>query len=407
VVAGAVTSRTDVLIVGAGPAGSATAILLAEAGWKVTVVDRARFPRDKACSEFMSPATAAALDRLGALAALDAAAAHPAGTQVHGPRGSALTGLFARSVLPAARSSGLAVSRRTLDHALVQRARAAGATVLEGAAVRELLYDGGAVAGAMIEPGDGPPRTIQARLTVGADGLRSVIARRIGRRTHGRPRRIAFVAHVARVRGLGDVAEMHVSANGYVGLNPIGGDVANVALVIPAAAAGAARGDAADFFHRTLERFPGVAGRVDPSRVVREVMVTGPFAARSSRVTTDGALLVGDAAEFFDPFTGEGIYRALHGAELAALVAGAALRRPGIVRARALAPYRAERRRAFAGTWAVERIIAWMMGAPALFDRAVARLERRGLAHTLIGVTGDLVPAGAVLNPTFLLRTLL
>jgi hypothetical protein len=72
------------------------------------------------------------------------------------------------------------------------------------------------------------------------------------------------------------------------------------------------------------------------------------------------------------------------------------------VTAKRLAGYVAARRRAFAGKWAVERLIGWGMAAPVLFDRAIARLEARGWSHTLIGVTGDFVPAREVLNPRFL-----
>jgi flavin-dependent dehydrogenase len=197
---------------------------------------------------------------------------------------------------------------------------------------------------------------------------------------------------------------MHVGPHGYVGLNPIGTDLANVALVLPAADAAAARGRPADFFHEQLARFPEVRERVDRRRVVREVLVTGPFAAWSSRVTAPGALLVGDAADFFDPFTGEGICSALRGAELAAAALGA----PGHDARRldgALAAYRRARWRTFAGKWAVERLIGTAMAWPALFDHAVRRIgRRRGMADTLVGVTGDLVPARHVLNPLFLSR---
>jgi flavin-dependent dehydrogenase len=117
---------------------------------------------------------------------------------------------------------------------------------------------------------------------------------------------------------------------------------------------------------------------------------------------------VGDAADFFDPFTGEGICAALRGSELVAEHAGAALEIRGTVDIRRLEPYAAARRRAFAGKWAVERLIGYAMAWPALFDRAVERLGRReGMAHTLIGVTGDFIPASAVLNPVFLARMVL
>jgi flavin-dependent dehydrogenase len=183
--------------------------------------------------------------------------------------------------------------------------------------------------------------------------------------------------------------------------------VANVALVVPSRVAAGASGAVERFFFEQLERLPGVRGRVRPAGLVREVLVTGPFASRSRPVVRDGALLVGDAADFFDPFTGEGIYRALHGAELAAEVLLSALTEPGNVSARRLGPYVTARRRSFFGTWGVERLIGYAMLWPALFDHAVGRLGRRvGMADTLIGVTGDCLPASAVLNPLFLARML-
>jgi len=193
-----------------------------------------------------------------------------------------------------------------------------------------------------------------------------------------------------------------VSAHGYVGLNPLGGGIANVALVLPLERMRAARGRVPEFFFGELERFPGVAGRVRQRNMVREVLVTGPFAAWSTRVTAAGALLVGDAADFFDPFTGEGICAALRGAAMVESAVLGPLSRGEPMSAAALRPYLRARRRAFLGKWAVERVIGYAMLAPAFFDRAVARLEHHGLAHTLIGVTGDFVPPRAVLNPLFL-----
>lgn len=398
---------TDVLVIGAGPAGSATAAFLAGAGVDVVSIDRAAFPRDKPCAEYLSPEAVRLLDRLGVVSDLERAGARPlAGTVVQGPRGARLHGLFARASPSPFRPTGLSVTRRVLDQHLVRAAREAGATVLERASLEALLFEGGAVAGATVR-GPRGHLAIRARLTVGADGLRSTVARRLGLRSHGRPRRVALVAHVSAVSDLGESAEMHVGTTGYVGLNLVGDDLANVALVVPASAAAGARGRLAEFFFEWLDRFPAVRGRVSPERLAGPVLATGPFAARSRRATTDGALLVGDAAEFFDPFTGEGICSALRGAALVAAHVPDALAHAGVVPAAQLRGYARARWRTFAGKWAVERLIGHAMAWPALFDRAVERLGRREMAHTFIGVTGDFVPARQVLNPIFLARMVL
>jgi flavin-dependent dehydrogenase len=398
-----VSAPLDVLIAGAGPAGAAAALRLARAGFRVAAVDRARFPREKICSEYMSPEGVRHLAALGVLDTVERAGGHPIqGTMVEAPRGSRLTGLFALAGTAPFRVAGLSVTRRILDHALVEAARGAGATVMEGTTVQGVLLENGAVVGLAVRSDDGAGRELRARLTIGADGLHSLVARAIGGRRFGSLRRYAFVAHVEGVPGLSDTAEMHVAADGYVGINPLGGGLANVALVVPRERAALARGRPETFFLEQLEQFPGVRGRVRAGSIVRAVLVTGPFAAWSRRVVTAGALLTGDAADFFDPFTGEGICAALRGSELLESTVQTALARPGPLSAASLAPYARARRRAFFGKWMVERAIGYAMLAPAMFDRAVGRLERRGLAHTLIGVTGDFVPPRAVLNPVFL-----
>ena len=407
--ASSISEPVDVLIVGAGPAGAATAILLARTGARVALVDRAHFPRPKPCSEFMSPEGARVLNRLGVLGRLEQSdCAQLQGLTVHAPRGSRLTGLFALAAVPPWRSAGLSIQRAQLDAELVRAARAEGAGVHEGFRLTDLIHEQGAVSGALFEDGHGGVHAVSARLTIGADGLRSRVARRIGVQRRGRFRRYAFVTHMRGVHCVPGQAEMFVSERGYVGINPVGGGLANVALVVPSGDARLARGDAAAFFLARCRWDPAVRERLRGASLAAEVQVTGPFDVRASRVTADGVALVGDAADFFDPFTGDGIVSALRGAELLAATVPVALQNPGAVRRSRLAPYLRARRRAFAGKRIVSQLIAGAMHFPAFFDRAVARLDRRGgMAHTLIGVTGEFVPARAVLNPLFLGRMVL
>lgn len=397
----------EALVIGAGPAGSAVAAGLAAAGYETLLVDRGAFPRDKACAEYMSPAAVEILHRMGVLPALESAGGvRIRGTAVHAPYGGSLLGRFGAASPAPFRPEGLSISRRLLDHRLLLYARAAGAEVWENARATPAV-DGGSLTGAAIHGPDGRV-AVSARLTIGADGLGSRVAAAIGGRRRGPLRRYAFVAHARDVSGISDTAEMHVAADGYVGLNPIGEGVTNVALVVPERRARAARGRPLDFMRDALEAFPELGGRVTLRDLDGPVRAVGPFAVRARRPVFDGGALVGDAAEFFDPFTGEGIHAALKGAGLLVAHASEALTQSrGTIRARDLAGYRRARRRAFGGKWIVERVIGYGMLWPWLFDRAVTRIGRRaGMADTLIGVTGDFVPPGAVLNPSYMARML-
>ena len=385
--------RWDAVVVGAGPAGSATALLLARGGARVLLLDRARFPREKPCSEYLSPESTRVLGRLGEPVLNAVAAASPAkltGMKVVAPSGKAVVGRF--------ETFSFALPRTRFDTILRAAAEAAGAKVLEGVKVEEVLYDGGTVSGVVArETGNGKRETLRARVVVGADGLRSIVARRLGRVFTTPPRRLAFTAHVSGVRDVNDLGEMHVGPSGYVGLGPIGDGVTTVALVVPFK--GAQRG--ARFFEE-LDRFPGIAGRFDPARIVRRVLATGPFARWSRRPVASGggALLVGDAADFFDPFTGQGIYSALRGAELAASAILETLATGG---AASLDGYARARRREFGSKWILERMIGIAVGWPALIERVVGRMARRPqLADLLVRATGNCIPARLALAPPVL-----
>ena len=130
------------------------------------------------------------------------------------------------------------------------------------------------------------------------------------------------------------------------------------------------------------------------------------MAHKTRRAAGDGYLLVGDAASFLDPFTGEGIYEALRAAQLAAPVASAALK-AGDTSAKALDGYRLARRRAFTAKRQVCWIVQAFVNSPPLMNYVAPRLdEREALGLTLSGVLGNFVPAGRALSPLFLARLL-
>jgi menaquinone-9 beta-reductase len=404
-----VTDRWDAVVVGAGPAGATTALLLARAGASVLLLDRARFPRDKPCSEYLSPAATGILERLGdgVLAAVEGAAhARLYGMKVVAPSGAAACGRFQGGPRP----YSFALPRTTFDTILVAAAARAGVQVREGVIVDDLVWARRAVAGVVARSSAGARETCLARVTVGADGLRSVVARRLGLIRRSSPQRIAFTAHVAGVAGVDGVGELHVSEQGYVGLGPVGAGITTVALVLPVRAVRASGRDYRREFFAELERFPGLAGRFDRRRVVRGVLTTGPFAqwSRTAAAPAGGALLVGDAADFFDPFTGQGIHAALRGAELAAETLIPALAASdGQVETPALRGYDRARRRTFLGKWLLERVIGLGVGWPALTDRVVRRLARRpALADLLVSATGNVIPARRVFAPNVLAHLL-
>jgi menaquinone-9 beta-reductase len=404
---------TRVLVIGGGPAGASTAYFLAAAGVDVTLLDRARFPRAKPCAEYLSPQASRVLDAMGALSAVEGAgAAQLAGMIVRAPSGERIHGEFAaRHGFAGFRDRGLALRRDRLDAIVLDRARQAGARVEEGVRVTDVLRspDGRAMGVRTLEA-DGALGERRASLVVGADGLRSVIARRLGLARSARwPRRLALVTHYRGVRELGDCGEMHVERDGYVGIADVGNGEANVAVVVPTRFGRDVAADRTRFLERWIARRPHLAARFAGAERVSPVQATGPFASHARHAWVPGAALVGDAADFFDPFTGEGIYAALRGGELLAGHVAEAVRAPMPSRANAaLAAYDRARRAEFRGKWIVERLVGSAVAFPLLMNRAARVLSRRrDMADLLVGVTGDFVPAREVLSPRYLLTLLL
>lgn len=400
----------QVIVVGGGPAGSSTAYFLARAGVDVLLVDRARFPRDKVCSEYMSPQASRILAEMNALCVVeDSGAAQLVGMRVHAPNGRTIHGEFVSAHgFRGYRDRGLAVRRTILDSILLERARSAGARVEEGVRVTDVIKDAnGRVSGVMTAGGAGAARIRGAALVVGADGLRSVVGRRLNLIRASRwPRRIALVTHYTGVEGMRGFGEMHVDRGGYCGLADVGGGLTNVAVVVPVSRAAEVAVDRIEFLESWIAERPAIAAMFERAVRVDPVRATGPFASSARRAWSGGAALVGDAADFFDPFTGEGIYAALRGGEIAApfIVESVKAAARGGNSDAPLRAYEHARRAEFSGKWKVERLVGAAVAVPALINRAATVLSRRrDMADLFVGVVGDFVPAREVLKPLYLL----
>jgi flavin-dependent dehydrogenase len=261
------------------------------------------------------------------------------------------------------------------------------------------------VVGVQALDAEGPARRLVAPLVIGADGRHSVVARRLGLVSPPRLRRMALMSYLSGPTRGEDRGEIYVNPPDYSILNPLAPGQVNVSVVVPLSDAARARGALDAFFAARLRRFPPLEARLAGFRRDGPVKALGPLAVRVAPPRCGGVMLIGDAAGFYDPFTGEGIYTALRSAELAVPVARAALA-AGDCSAGALAPYTRRRRAAFDDKERVMRALQLAIRHPSVTGRVARVFERRpDVLHLLMGVVGDFVPPRALLQRYPLLST--
>jgi geranylgeranyl reductase family protein len=369
----------DVVIVGAGPAGSAAAIGLAQRGYEVTLLDKQCFPREKLCGDFVNPINRPLFRELGVEEQVLAQPhATVTGFRVTGTSGRAAEVEFSQRGHET--ESGLGLRRAHLDQVLLQRAAALGATVYQGRRIEKLqrTADGWRLTGNEEEIWRG-------KVLIGADGRNSWVARQLGlyRRSTADGRAIGFQSRLQFYGAIGDKIEIHLFPGGYAGVVGLGDGTINLCLAVDKRRL-PREGSTEHLFAEVLPRNPHLKYILQwsaHSSVIRSVY---PVYFPPRRSIGDGALLVGDAARVSEPVTGEGIYFALRGGLLAAKTIDLAFRR-GDLALDSLAGYERACRRAFRSRTALNGLLRGVVYRPALVEPFI-RLSARNqfLLHSLV-----------------------
>ena len=390
--------EAEVAIVGGGPAGAALAIRLAAAGVEVALFERQPEPRWRACGVYSSPLTRGALAALGVGGEAAAALLRP----IDAMEVVSMRGPLVR--LDHHDPYACGVDRVRLERVLLDIAVAHGLQVHEGAAVRDLRPARGHTDFSIAAQGGISPW--RARIVVGADGPASLVARTFGvARPSRRGRHAGITVHRvdpdARPGSLPATARMFLGRGWYCGLAPATDGRVNVGIVMGEATLRQrlAYGGPAAVVDGILGDLPGPAGKLRDALSTDEVRVALPLAHRVARPSGAGYLLVGDAAGFLDPLSGEGLHRAFVSAELAA----AALIEDRRGDPEAIGRYARRMHRRFATKDVLSWLLQGFVAVPELADYALRRMSTRDAIRDTFGrVLADQLPASRALGPGFL-----
>lgn len=311
------SNRYDVIIAGAGPAGTSAAIHLAASGLEVLLVEQKKFPRAKLCGEFISPECQDHFQKLGVSRAIVCSA--PASlneTIFYSSRGHQVT-------VPSSwfgKRMALGLSRAVMDEVLLRRAVEVGVDVIEGASVAGLRIDADKVRGLKIKSEAGELE-FEAPVTIDATGRARILARKTDHSQRHKPKLVAFKAHLQNTRVAKGACEIYFYPGGYGGLSSIEGGASNLCFIISADQVRECNSDPERVMREMVMRNKRAHFTLDPSQTASEwLSASWENFGRHSPAPTKGLLAIGDAASFIDPFTGSGMLMAFESGELVAEV---------------------------------------------------------------------------------------
>jgi geranylgeranyl reductase family protein len=392
----------DVIVVGAGPAGSTTAYYLAQAGLDVLMLEKSTFPREKVCGDGLTPRGVRALVAMGISVSEQDGWVRNQGLRV--------IGAGKRLELPWPELSsypgyGLVRPRTDLDQMLARRAQQAGARLVEGITVTGPVLDErtGRITGVKAKAGDGE-RTYRARVIVAADGNSSRLSVAMGlRKRDDRPLGVAVRTYYTSPRHDDDYLESWLDLwdgdrllPGYGWIFGMGDGTSNVGLGLLNTSDAFGHTDYHALLRKWLAGMPGEWGFTEENRTQPIRGAALPMGFNRTPHYYHGLLLAGDAGGMVNPFNGEGIAYAMESAEiLARTIAQALARARRTETERVLAGYPRALAQAYGGYYSVGRVFVKAIGRPELMRFATKHaMSRPALMRFALKLLANLTDPG-------------